>query len=100
MLRTLAPMDPDLRRLFLKIVGAAVAILALAGGLYFCNGSRPASAFKTGCVDAGHQPTDPSLARCVEQAQAQCTTGDDAERDRCAQAIGVKLLGGQAAPLR
>ena len=79
-----------------KVAGALVAIAVFAGGIYFCGGARARSSLTTGCVAAGHQPTDPLLAKCVEQAKGECSSDDEA----CAKAVGYKLLGGAPNPPR
>ncbi len=91
-------MDVDLSRLLFKIGGALTAILVLAGGIYFCGGSGSPSSLKTGCIAAGHLPMDPLLPKCMEQAKAECTSGDEAARSACAKAVGYKLLGGAPSP--
>lgn len=91
-------MEPEIRRLVLRIGGAVIIVVVFFGGMYMCSGRSKdddrKDAIRSGCVAAGHAPTDSTHQRCKDLSTERCKdiVVETDLRD-CAKKVGDELFG-------
>ena len=90
-------MEPEIRRVLFKIGGAFVLVGVFFGGMYMCSGPSKddarKDAIRSGCVAAGHTPTDSTHQRCKDLATEQCASVTvEGELKECAKKVGDELF--------
>jgi hypothetical protein len=91
-------LDPDVRRLVLRIGGAVVVLSVFGGGMWLCSGRSEEQVrrdhLRDGCVSAGHEPTLATHERCKQLAAERCASiTAHAELRGCAKTVGDELFG-------